>query len=92
MIRHDGWSHMIVTLMTCVSTLSNALIFISYRDSNIIWCIDKVVAIFAKVNTDANAKDEEMKDFSVRKGYTISCYFELPEMFIPYDAPFLIAR
>ena len=92
MIRHDGWSHMIVTLMTCVSTLSNALIFISYRDSDIIWCIDKVVAIFAKVNTDANAKDEEMKDFSVRKGYTISCYYELPEMFIPYDAPFLIAR
>ena len=78
--------------MTCVSTLSNALIFIRYGDSNIIWCIDKVVAIFAKVNTDANAEDEEMKDFSVRKGYTISCYYELPEMFIPYDAPFLIAR
>ena len=51
-----------------------------------------MVAIFAKVNTDANAKDEEMKYFSVRKGYTISCYYELPEMFIPYDAPFLIAR
>ena len=91
MIRHDGWSHMIVTLMTCVSTLSNALNFISYIDSNIIWCIDKVVANFAKVNTNANAEDEEMKDFSVRKGYTISCYYELPEMFIPYDAPFLIA-
>ena len=92
MIRHDGWSHMIVTLMTCVSTLSNALNFISYRDSNIIWCIDKVVANFAKVNTDANAEDEEIQDFSVRKGYTISCYYELPEMFIPYDAPFLIVR
>jgi hypothetical protein len=51
-----------------------------------------VVAIFAKVNTDANAEDEEMQDFSVRKGYTISCNYELPEMFIPYDAPFLIAR
>ena len=50
-----------------------------------------MVAIFAKVNTDANAEDEEMKDFSVRKGYTISCHYELPEMFIPYDAPFLIA-
>ena len=57
-----------------------------------IWCIDNVVAIFAKVNTNANAEDEEMKDFSVRKGYTISCYYELLEMFIPYDAPFLIAR
>jgi len=56
------------------------------------WCINKVVANFAKVNTDANAEDEEMKDFSVRKGYTISCYYELPERFIPYDAPFLIAR
>ena len=66
--------------------------FIRYGDSNIIWCIDKVVAIFAKVNTDMNAEDEEMKNFSVRKGYTISCYYELPEMFIPYDAPFLIAR
>ena len=51
-----------------------------------------MVAIFVKVNTDANAEDEEMKYFSVRKGYTISCYYELPEMFIPYDAPFLIAR
>jgi hypothetical protein len=51
-----------------------------------------VMAIFAKVKSDANAKDEEMLDFSVRKGYTISCYYELPEMFIPYDAPFLIAR
>ena len=65
---------------------------VSYRDSTIIWWIDKVVEIFAKVNTDANAEDEEMKDFSVRKAYTISCYYELPEMFIPYDAPFLIAR
>ena len=78
--------------MTCMSTLSNALIFISYRDSNIIWCIDKVVAIFAKVNTDANAEDEEILDFSVRRGYTISCYYEFPQMFIPLDAPFLIAR
>ena len=91
MIRHDGWSHMIVTLMTCVSTLSNALILLAIEIANIIWCIDKVVAIFAKVNTDANAEDEEIQDFSVRKGYTISCYYELPEMFIPYDAPFLIA-
>jgi hypothetical protein len=32
-----------------------------------------VVAIFTKANTDANAEDEEVKDFSVRKGYTISC-------------------
>ena len=72
--------------------LKECINFICYGDSNIIWCIDKVVAIFAKVNTDANAKDEEMKYFSVRKGYTISCYYELPEMFIPYDAPFLIAR
>ena len=66
--------------------------FVSYRDSNIIWCINKVVAIFAKVNTDANAGDEEILDFSVRRGYTISCNYELPEMFIPLDAPFLIAR
>ena len=66
--------------------------FISYRDSNIMWCIDKVVAIFAKVNTDASAEDEEMKDFSVRKGYTISCYCELLEMLIPYDVPFFIAQ
>ena len=51
-----------------------------------------MVEILAKVNADANAEDEEMEDFSVRKGYTISCYYELPEMFIPYDAPFLIAR
>jgi hypothetical protein len=50
-----------------------------------------VVAIFAKVNADANAEDEEIKDFSIRKGYTISCYYELPEMFIPLDAPFFIA-
>ena len=27
--------------------------------------------------------DEEMKYFSVRKGYTISCYYELPEMCYP---------
>jgi len=51
-----------------------------------------VVAIVVKVNTDANAEDEEILDFSVRRGYTTSCYFELPEMFIPLDAPFLIAR
>jgi hypothetical protein len=25
------------------------------------------------VNTDANAEDEEMFDFSVRRGYTMSC-------------------
>ena len=61
-------------------------------DSNylVIWCIDKVVAIFAKVNSDTNVEDEEIKDFSIRKGYTVSCYYELLEMFIPYDAPFLI--
>ena len=59
MIQHDGWSHMIVTLMTCVSTLCNALNFISYRDSNIIWCIHKVVAIFAKVNSDAMPKTKK---------------------------------
>ena len=46
------------------------------------------MAIFAKVNTDANAEDKEIKDFSVRKGYTISYYYELLEMFIPYVAPF----
>ena len=51
-----------------------------------------MVAIFAKMNTDANAEDEEILNFFVRRGYTISCYYELPEMFIPYDAPFLIAR
>jgi hypothetical protein len=66
--------------------------FIRNRDSNIIWFIDKVLAIFAKVNTDANAKDEEIKDFFVRKGYTISYYYEFLEMFILLDAPFLIAR
>ena len=92
MIRHDGWSHMIVTLYDLCVNLVVMHYFISYRDSNIIWRIDKVVAIFAKVNTDANAEDEEIQDFSVRKGYTISCYYELPEMFIPYDAPFLIAQ
>ena len=27
--RINGWSHMIVTLMTCVSTLSNALILLA---------------------------------------------------------------
>ena len=47
-----------------------------------------MVKTFAKVDTDANAEDEEYKDFSVRKGYTISCYYELPEMFIPLVAPF----
>ena len=47
-----------------------------------------MVAIFAKVNSDANAKDKEILDFFVRKGYTISCYYELPEMFVPYVAPF----
>ena len=67
-------------------------LFICYKDSNIIWCIDKVVANLAKVNSDTNAKDEEILDFSVRRGYTISCYYELHEMFIPYVAPFLIAR
>ena len=91
MIRHDGWSHMIVTLMTCVSTLSNALILLAIEIA-ILSGVNRVVAIFVKVNTDANAEDEEMKYFSMRKGYTISCYYELPEMFIPYDAPFLIAR
>ena len=42
---------------------------------------------FAKVDTDAQAKDEEIKDFSVRKGF-----YELPEMFIPYICTLLIAR
>ena len=51
-----------------------------------------MVAIFVKVNTHANAEDKKMNDFSVRKGYTISCYYELPEMFMPYDGPFLIGR
>ena len=51
-----------------------------------------MVAIFTKVNTDASAEEKEIKDFSIKKGYTISCYYELPEMLIPYDAPFLIAR
>ena len=46
------------------------------------------MAIFAKVNTDANAEDEEIQDFSVGKGYTVSCYYELPKMYIPYDALF----
>ena len=83
---------MIVTLMTCVSTLCNALILLAIEIAILFVCIDKAVTIFAKVDTDANAEDEEIKDFSVRKGYTISCYYELPEMFIPLDAPFLIAR
>ena len=92
MIRHDGWSHMIVTLNDLHVNLVVMHYFISYRDSSIIYCIDKAVTNSAKVETDANAEDAEIKDFSVRKGYTISCYFELPEMFIPLDAPFLIAR
>jgi hypothetical protein len=87
MIRHDGWSHMIVTSNDLHVNLVVMHYFISYRDSSIIYCINKVVAIFAKVNTDSNAEDEEIKDFSVRKGYTISCYYELLEMFIPLDAP-----
>jgi hypothetical protein len=91
MIRHHGWSHIIVTLNDLHVNRVVMHYFISYRDSNIICCINKVVAIFAKVETDTSAEDEEIKDFSVRKGYTISCYYELPKMFIPYDAPFLIA-
>jgi hypothetical protein len=87
-IQHDGWSHMIATLNDLRVNLVVIHYLISYRDSNIIWCIDKVVAIFAKVDTDANAEYEEIKDFSVRMVYTRSCYYELPEMFIPYDAPF----
>ena len=43
---------------------------------------------FAKVDTDAQAEDEEIKDFSVRKGCTISYNYELPELFIPFNAPF----
>jgi len=66
--------------------------FISYRDSNIIWCIDKVVAIFAKVNTDANAEDEEYLTSPSEGAIPCHANYELPEMFIPYDAPFLIAR
>ena len=42
----------------------------------------------AKVDADAQAEDEEIKDFSVRKGYTISYNYELPEMFYPFYAPF----
>ena len=58
-----------------------------YGDSDIFWCTDKVVAIFVKMITDANAEDEEIQDFSVRKGYTILCYYELPAMFIPLVHP-----
>jgi hypothetical protein len=43
-----------------------------------------VVAIFAKVDTDANAEDEEDKDFSVRKGYTKKIKTSLLERAIPY--------
>ena len=31
---------------------------------------------------------EDDESFSERWGYTISCYYELPEMFIAYDAQF----
>ena len=61
MIRHDGWSHMIVTLNDLRVKLVVMHYFISYRDSNIIWCIDKVVAIFAKVNTNAKPKTKKLK-------------------------------
>jgi hypothetical protein len=78
--------------MTCVSTLCNALILLAIEIAILSGASTRWWQSSQKVNTDANAEDEEMKDFSVRKGYTISCYYELPEMFIPYDAPFLIAR
>jgi hypothetical protein len=32
--------------------------FIRYKDSSIIYCIDKVVTSFAKVDTEAKAEDE----------------------------------
>jgi len=51
-----------------------------------------VVAIFAKVNTDANAKDEEYLTSPSEGAIPCQANYELPEMFIPYDAPFLIAR
>ena len=66
--------------------------FISYRDSNIIWCINKVLAIFAKVNTDANAEDEECLTSPSEGAIPCHANYELPEMFIHYDVPFLIAR
>ena len=83
MIRHDGWSHNDLRVNLVVMHY-----FVSYRDSNIIWCIDKVVAIFAKVITDVNVEDEEIQDFSVRKGYTIPCYYELSEILSLLVHPF----
>ena len=35
---------------------------------------------------------EDDEYFSIGMGYTISCYYELPEMFIPYICTLLIAR
>ena len=35
---------------------------------------------------------EDDEYFSIGKGYTISCYYELPEMFIPYICTLLIAQ
>jgi hypothetical protein len=122
MIRHDGWSHMIVTLNDLPVNLVVMHYFISYRDSSIIYCIDKAVTSFAKVDTNTKAEDEGgrakeiglgrkvlprqqfskllprqcfwlkfHKDdelFSKRRGYTISCYYELPEMSILFITPF----
>ena len=71
MIRHDGWSHMIVTLMTCVSTLSNALILLAIE-----------IAILSGASTrwwqssrrwTPTQMPKTKKDFSVRRGYTMSC-------------------
>ena len=83
---------MIVTLNDLRINLVVMHYFIIYRDRNIIWCIDKVVAIFAKVNTDANAEDEEYLTSPSERAIPYHANYELPEMFIPYDAPFLIAR
>jgi hypothetical protein len=57
MIRHDGWSNMIVTLNDMRVNLVVMHYFISYRDSSIIYYIDKVVTRFVKVDTNAKAED-----------------------------------
>jgi hypothetical protein len=114
MIQHDGWSHMIVTLNDLRVNLVVMHYFISYGDSSDIYCIDKVVTSFSKVETNAKAEDREkgketglgrkvlpQQQFlkllprqcflTERKGYTISCYYELPEIFIPFFCTLLIA-
>ena len=50
-----------------------------------------MVAIFAKVNTDANAEDEEYLTSPSEGAIPYHANYELPDMFIPYDALFLIA-